>query len=102
MSSNGSRVPCGVRPLGRKTIGIGEVDMGKYVVMAFATLHKDIIVEAESEDLAQAKVECAFADGRLEFSMDDFVADFNDYEVMTPDVALQLDGVAESDCVALK
>ena len=68
--------------------------MGKYVVMAFATLHKDIIVEAESEDLAQAKVECAFADGRLEFSMDDFVADFNDYEVMTPDVALQLDGVA--------
>lgn len=79
-----------------------ELDMAKYVVMAFATLHKDILVDADSEELAQTTVERAFADGELEFSMDDFVSDFNDYEVMTPEDAKRFDGITESDCIVLK
>lgn len=75
--------------------------MEKFVVMSFATLHKDVLVEAEDYNDAREKVEQAFADGRLRFTMDDFVTDLNDYDVMTLEDAEALDGLKMEDCERL-
>lgn len=75
--------------------------MEKFVVMSFATLHKDVLVEAEDYNDAREKVEQAFADGRLRFTMDDFVTDLNDYDVMTLEDAEALDGLNMEDCERL-
>ena len=72
--------------------------MAKFVVRSFATLHKDVLVEAETHDEAQEMVEAAFADGRLVFTMDDYVKDFNDYDVMFASEALEDEGISEEDC----
>lgn len=75
--------------------------MGRYVVMAFATLHKDVLVEAGDMDEARERVERAFADGRLAFTTGDLVADLSDYDVLTPEEAELCDAIREEDCERL-
>lgn len=75
--------------------------MSKFVVQAFGTLHKNILVEAESTDAAQGIVEQAFENGAVAFSMDDYVLDMIDYDVLTPQQASALDGITEEDCETL-
>lgn len=65
--------------------------MGEFVVTAFATLRKDVLVEAEDIDGACETVEQAFEDGGLGFTRSDIVADLNDYEAMTLEEAKRYD-----------
>lgn len=56
--------------------------MGRYIVGAFATLHKDILIEADSASEAMEKAAQAFEDGSLRFCLDDIVQDLSDYDAM--------------------
>lgn len=75
--------------------------MSKFVVQVFGNLHKNILVEAESVNAAQGIVEQAFENGAVAFSMDDYVLDMDDYDVLTPQQAFALDGITEEDCETL-
>lgn len=76
--------------------------MEKFVVESFGTLHKDVLVEAEDMEEAQEKVKRAFEEGILTFSMDDFVGDLFDFDVLTPEDAEAIDGIKAEDCTVLE
>ena len=76
--------------------------MAKFVVAAYGTLRKDVLVEAETVEAAVDMVASAFEDGSLSFDIEgDYMPDYTEFETMTLQESIEVDGIGEADCVKI-